>query len=237
VLSIEAAGAIADVEREYETFSIPKGTLQGAPPVPDSDRVTLRTGIYLVANSDIDPEVICSLTEAIMQARRDLVSEEPVLATITAPELDSGAYITVHPGAAEFYTGTQKNWLDKYANWIFLLPIVFGVAASVFAAIWKFLEMGRYAEREAMLNTIYHLPRRIRAARTEAEIQEIEEEIDLMLRTQLAKGGSGPEASTNVLILQSTAHRLDNLIHHQRVKLLNGFQPVKEPVKPEDLPV
>lgn len=219
LLSIGASAAIADDEREYEAFSIPQGSLQGAPPVPDSDRTTLRTAVYLVANSNIDPEIIATLTKEMMNARRDLAAEEPVLATLTAPELDSGAYISVHPGAAEYYTGTQKDWLDKYANWIFLLPIVFGVAASIFAATLKFLQMGENAAREAMLNTIYHLPRRIRGTRSEAELQEIEEEIDLILKAQLSKSASTSESATNVLILHSAAHRLDNLIHHQRIRL------------------
>lgn len=225
VLSIESAGAIADVERQYEVFNIPRGSLEGAPPVPDSDRMTLRTNLYLVANSQIDSDVISNLAQAIMDAKRDLASQEPVLQNVTAPELDSGAYILVHPGAAEYYTGTQKNWLDKYANWIFLLPIVFGVAASIFAAVWKFLEMGQNAAREAMLTTIYHLPRRIRCAKSEAEIEQIEEEIDLMLKTQLATSGAGPEGATNALILHSAAHRLDNLIHHQRIRLSGGTVP------------
>jgi len=219
LLSISSAAAIADVEREYEPFSIPQGSLQGAPPVPDSDRTTLRTAVYLVANSNIDPDIIAALTKEIMNARRDLVTEEPTLAGLTAPELDSGAYISVHPGAAEYYTGTQKDWLDKYANWIFLLPIVFGIAASIFAATLKFLQMGQIAAREAMLNTIYHLPRRIRGTKTESELQEIEEEVDLILKAQLSKSASSPEGATNVLILHSAAHRLDNLIHHQRVRL------------------
>ncbi|MBY0382042.1 MAG: ABC transporter substrate-binding protein [Xanthobacteraceae bacterium] len=219
LLSIGSAAAIADVEREYEAFSIPQGSLQGAPPVPDNDRTTLRTAVYLVANSHIDPDIIAQLTREIMNARRDLVTEEPVLAALTAPEMDSGAYITVHPGAAEYYTGTQKDWLDKYANWIFLVPIVFGVAASIFAATLKFLQMGQTAARDAMLNTIYHLPRRIRSTKSESELQELEDEIDLMLKTQLSTSAAGSDSATSVLILHSAAHRLDNLIHHQRVRL------------------
>ena len=31
------AGAIAEAERAYESFDVPKGTLRGSPPVPDDD--------------------------------------------------------------------------------------------------------------------------------------------------------------------------------------------------------
>ena len=34
LISIDSAGAIAEAERAYESFDVPKGTLRGAPPVP-----------------------------------------------------------------------------------------------------------------------------------------------------------------------------------------------------------
>jgi TRAP-type uncharacterized transport system substrate-binding protein len=37
LIPIESAGAIAETERAYESFDVPKGTLRGAPPVPDDD--------------------------------------------------------------------------------------------------------------------------------------------------------------------------------------------------------
>jgi TRAP-type uncharacterized transport system substrate-binding protein len=34
LIPIESAGAIAEKERAYESFDVPKGTLRGSPPVP-----------------------------------------------------------------------------------------------------------------------------------------------------------------------------------------------------------
>ncbi|MBX9710789.1 MAG: ABC transporter substrate-binding protein [Xanthobacteraceae bacterium] len=219
ILAIEPAGAIADIERAYKTFTIPKGTLQGAPPVPPNDRITLRTGLYLVARSDANADLIANLTREVVKASRDLSIEDPSMSSLSAPELNSTAYIPVHPGAAEFYTGTQKEWLDKYANWIFLLPIVFGAAASIFAAIRQFLQTGEDAARQSLFDSIYQLPHRIRDATSEAELTEIEDEIDRLLKIQLTQARSGAEAATNALLLHSAAHRLDNLIYYRRSAL------------------
>jgi TRAP-type uncharacterized transport system substrate-binding protein len=41
LIPIESAAAIAQAERAYESFDVPKGTLRGAPPVPDDDLTTL----------------------------------------------------------------------------------------------------------------------------------------------------------------------------------------------------
>src|ERR1700733_13299284 len=49
LVPIESAGAIAQAERAYESFDVPKGTLRGSPPVPEDDLTTLRATLYLVA--------------------------------------------------------------------------------------------------------------------------------------------------------------------------------------------
>src|SRR5437773_2884645 len=76
LISIDSAGAIAEAERAYESFDVPKGTLRGAPPVPDDDLTTLRTALYLVANKKLGSDLVTSLTQTIMSVRRDLLRSE-----------------------------------------------------------------------------------------------------------------------------------------------------------------
>src|SRR6266853_4806944 len=77
LIPIESAGAIAEGERAYESFDVPKGTLRGSPPVPDDDVTTLRTSLYLVAHKKLSADLITNLTEKIMNARRELLGEQP----------------------------------------------------------------------------------------------------------------------------------------------------------------
>lgn len=85
LIPIESAGAIAEAERAYESFDVPKGTLRGSPPIPDDDVTTLRASLYLVANKKLDTGLITSLTQTVLNVRRDLVGEQPIFAQITAP--------------------------------------------------------------------------------------------------------------------------------------------------------
>src|ERR1700674_2009179 len=103
LIAIDSAGAIAQAERAYESFDVPKGTLRGSPPVPDDDLTTLRTSLYLVAHKKLSADLITSLTLAIMKVRRELLAEEPIFAQITAPSTDQDAYLPLHPGAAAVY--------------------------------------------------------------------------------------------------------------------------------------
>jgi TRAP-type uncharacterized transport system substrate-binding protein len=219
LLPIESAGAIAQAERAYESFEVPKGTLRASPPVPEDDVTTLRTSLYLVANKKLSADLITSLTLAIMKVRRELMGEEPIFAQITAPSTDQDAYLPLHPGAAAVYNSTQQSFMDEYGNWIYLTPMALGGAATVLAAAWKFLGLGGPANPQGPLDSLYALGRRIRNAGTEAELSDIEEEIDGILRAQRARSAGGDETAVDDATLNVAAHRLESLIHDRRTML------------------
>jgi TRAP-type uncharacterized transport system substrate-binding protein len=221
LIGIDSAGAIAEAERAYESFDVPKGTLRGSPPVPDDDLTTLRTSLYLVANKKLGTDLIARLTQTIMSVRRDLLVEQPIFAQIAAPSTDADAYLGLHPGAAAFYNGTQQSFMDEYGNWIYLTPMILGGIATALAAAWKFLGIGQ-SENEAPLDALYALARRIRMAKILAELAAIEDEIDDILKAQRAKAAAGDERAVDATTLNIAAHRLEGLIHDRRKILANG---------------
>jgi TRAP-type uncharacterized transport system substrate-binding protein len=219
LLPIESAGAIAQADRAYESFEVPKGTLRGSPPVPEDDLTTLRASFYLVANKNLGNDLITSLTQTIMHVRRELLAEQPIFAQITAPSTDADAYVPLHPGAAAFYNGTQQSFMDEYGNWIYLTPMLLGGMATVLAAAWKFLGLGNPVTILGPLDSLYALGRRIRKAATETELSDIEDEIDNILRTQRARSAGGDETAVDDATLNVAAHRLESLIHDRRTML------------------
>ena len=109
--------------------------------------------------------------------------------------------------------------MDEYGNWIYLTPMVLGGAATVLAAAWKFLGLGNPGTILGPLDSLYALGRRIRKAGTEAELSEIEDEIDNVLRTQRARSAGGDENAVDDATLNVAAHRLESLIHDRRAVL------------------
>jgi TRAP-type uncharacterized transport system substrate-binding protein len=219
LIPIESAGAIAETQHAYESFDVPKGTLRGAPPVPDDDLTTLRTSFYLVANKKLDPDVVTDLTTSLMSAKRDLMGELPILAQVAAADTDPGAYLPVHPGAAAYYNGTQQSFMDRWSNTIYLTPMLLGALASIAAAAWKFLGVAKPQSGEEALDALYALGRKIRKTDQETELLRIEDEIDNILSAQRAKAVVGDEDATDVTTLNVTAHRLEGLIHDRRAFL------------------
>ncbi|HEV2156395.1 TAXI family TRAP transporter solute-binding subunit [Bradyrhizobium sp.] len=218
LIPIENAGAIAEKERAYESFDIPKGTLRGSPPVPDDDVTTLRVAYYIVGKKSLDNDVIADLTKALATAHRDILPAWPIVAQFKAPDTDPGAYLPVHAGAAEYYNGTQVSFLDKWSNVIFLAPMALGALASIAVALWQFLRAGGPRPTEPALDALYALGRKIRTANNEAELSEIETQIDNVLRAQRAVADRD-ENTLDAATLNVAAHRLENLIHDRKAAL------------------
>src|SRR5438477_567248 len=170
----ESAGAIAEKQRAYQSFDVPKGTLRGSPPVPSDDLTTLKVSFYLVAKKNLDNDLVTSLTQALMNARRDLLGELPILAQTTSPNTDPDAYLPVHPGAAAYYNGTQQSFLDKWGNAIFLVPMILGALVSVLAGAWKFLRGSEPLTHEQALDSLYALGSRIRTTESGSDLSDIE---------------------------------------------------------------
>lgn len=219
LIAIEDAGAIANVAGAYESYDLPKGTLWGSPPVPDDDLTTLRVPFYLVANRKLNNDVVANLTRAIMNARRELIAEFPLLAQISAPSTDKDAYIPIHPGAAEYYGDTQQGFLDKYSNELYYGPMALGAVMSGLVAAWKYLGLGGNRQTGTPLDPLYALTRRIRESKSETELAEVEDEIDNIIKSELMKTTNGEESAADPGILSLAAHRLEYLIHSRRMML------------------
>jgi TRAP-type uncharacterized transport system substrate-binding protein len=221
LIEIASAGAVANVAQYYESYDIPKGTLRGAPPVPSDDLTSLRVSYFLVANKSVNADDITDLTQSLVDVRRDLLSQYPILAQAAAPSTDADALIPIHPGAATYYNGNRQSFLDKYDDKLYYGSLLLGSLISIIIAAWRFAGSG--IASQSMLEPLYELGNEIKGARTEAELEEIEKRIDDMLKAELARNANGEGAdSTEMAALSLAAHRLQYLMSHRRTLLRGG---------------
>jgi TRAP transporter TAXI family solute receptor len=222
LVPIDSAEAIANAVPAYESYDLPKGSLRGSPPFPEEDLTTLRVPLYLVANKRIDADQVTDLTRAIMDARRELRDQYPFLAQISAPSTDKDAYIPIHPGAAAFFEDSQKTFFDKYGDELYYIPMLLGVLASVATAAWKFVRFDSSGRLEHPMNSLFSLAGPIRDARSEADLNAIEDKIDEILKTELARHAKGERQVTDSAALSLAAQRLEHLIQNRRTRLMAG---------------
>ena len=221
LVPIESAGAIEEVSPPFKSYELPKGTLRGSPPVPDDDLTTLRVPYFLVANKNLSDDAVTALTKAMMETRRELVGEFPLLAQVMAPSTDKDAYVPIHPGAAAFFDGDEKTIFDKYGDQFFYGSMLLGTMMSVLAAIWKFMtrDMGKPDERPSI--RLYALVGKINEAKSESELSAIEQEIDEILKVELENCSSGKVNSGEMSAISLASQRLQYLMAQRRLTL-NG---------------
>jgi len=216
LIPIEPAAAIAAVTKPFESYELPKGTIRGSPPIPDDDLKTLRVPFYLVAQKKLDDGTVTALAKAFMETRRDLLSEYPLLAQISAPSTDKDDYIPVHPGAAAYFSGDEKTFFDKYGDQLFYGSMLLGTLASVFAAIWKFVAKDASEPDRSPLSRLYALTDKIQEAESEAELIEVEQSIDDIVRVELEQCARGSVETNDAGTLGLAAHRLEYAIGRRR---------------------
>jgi TRAP-type uncharacterized transport system substrate-binding protein len=224
LIPIESAGAIAAIARYYQSYDLPKGTVQGSPPIPDDDMTTLRVPFYLVANKRLSNDVVGSLAKAIMDTRRDLIGEYPILAQISAPntdksDADNDTYIPIHPGADAYFGGNAQSFFDKHGDQIFYGSMLLGTLTSLLAAAWKFMTRDEQKPENRPLMRLYALTQQISKAGNEAELAETERRIDDILKGELEKYAAGDADATESAALGLATHRLEHLIAQRRAML------------------
>jgi TRAP transporter TAXI family solute receptor len=224
LIPIESAGAIAAVATYYQSYDLPKGTLQGSPPIPDDDIKTLHVPFYLLANKKLSDDVVGSLAKAVMDARRDLINEFPLIARISEPDTDKtdadhDTYLPVHPGAAAYFSGNQQSFFDKYSNQILYGSMLIGTLTSLFAAAWKFVTKDEQQLQQRPLIRLYALTDQISQARSETELLDTEHCIDEILKRELESYVQGKPETSDSAVLGLATQRLQHLIGQQRAKL------------------
>jgi TRAP transporter TAXI family solute receptor len=219
LVPIESAGAIEAVSPPYKSYELPKGTLRGSPPVPDDDLTTLRVPFYLVANKNLSDDVVAGLAKSMMEARRDLAGEYPLLAQVTSPSTDKDAYVPIHPGAAAVFDGDEKTVFDKYGDQFFYGSMLLGTMMSILAAIWKFMtrDIGKPDERPSM--RLYALVGKINEVKSEAELATIEQQIDEILKDELEKCSAGKVEPGEMGAISLASQRLQYLMAQRRLTL------------------
>jgi len=165
------------------------------------------------------------LAKAIMETRRELLGEFPILAQISAPDTDKDAFIPVHPGAAAYFDGDEKTFFDKYGDQIFYGSMLLGSLMSVFAGVWKFVAKDADRGTARPLDRLHAMREEMAEAMDENEIAGIERRVDDILKS--ATNRQGEAEAAEIAALEVAAMRLDHLATQRRLALGNRVGPAR----------
>jgi len=174
---------------------------------------------YLLAKRKLRDDTVTALVKAIMDARRDLLGEYPILAQMSAPDTDKDALIPVHPGAAAYFDGDEKSIFDKYGDQFFYGSMLLGSLMSLLAATWKFMTKDPAPTAKGPSMQIHALIADVNAAQNQAELAAIEYKINDVLKNELERYTSGDVEAGQATALNLAIHRLEYLMGQRRMTL------------------
>ncbi len=177
LVPIDQGDALQLLLPALEASQIPKGTYNGAIPIPEKNLPTVAVRALLVTRLDLDPSLVYEITRILFEARNDLAEKYPQAVMIPRGEsLQPGSFM-FHPGATTYYEKDQPSFWVEYAEPMGLLLSVTMLAIS---GIWqlKIHLQGKQKNRADMYNLeILELIDRIHSLNDLEKIQQLRQEL------------------------------------------------------------
>ena len=136
----------------------------------------------LVANKDVDPEVIRSITRVLYEHRNELISLNPRTAAIESPDISRNLGFPLHDGASAYYNQDEPGFFVEYAEPMGLLLSVSILLAS---SIWqvRLWLVGRQKNRADAYNLeILDLIEQVDRAQSLDELQDLRQKLFSILK-------------------------------------------------------
>jgi hypothetical protein len=181
-LPIDVADAIAKKNPIYESEEIPASIFGSSPQRPEDKVDTVAVSHLIIAPKSLSDTVVAAFARQLFTNRQQLAREMPTASQIEKPDTDKDAALPAHAGAAAYIDGNERTFLEKYTDYIWFAVLILsglGSAGAWFRHYWNKDEHEQYiAHRDHLLELIS----RARTAETSAELSEMQNAADGMLR-------------------------------------------------------
>ena len=173
--------------RSTSSTQILAGAFGGAPPRPAESVETIGFSHYVMVHSSLDDQTAGDLARLLFNIRPSLSAEFPAIARIEAPSTDKDAAVTVHPGAAAYFDGTQKNFFDRYSDYFYITVMLVSIVGSAAAGLVTFSNNSNRQNNKILLNRLLDIAKSAHGAETELELNTLRDQADEILSSTIAQ--------------------------------------------------
>lgn len=185
LVALDQAEAIQMFAPALRRIEIPRGALNGWPPVPAQDTEALGVDAILVAGAQVPEARVKRLTELLFASRNlllELDEQTAFLGQGTSPDLLG---LPLHPGARAYFDADKPQFFVEYTDQIALGLTIAALAAS---AIWQaksWMEQRQKNRSDAYNETMVKVIDELRGPVSPARLDEIEASVFDVLRKTL----------------------------------------------------
>jgi uncharacterized protein len=165
LISIPQAEAMKIKQPAFEVAIIPQGAYRGNYPVPYTNLPTVAISRLLLANDQVNADVIRKIIQTIYENRQEIANEIPLdyaevkalIASINRPGENSGFDISLHPGAVAFYEKDKPSFIQEHADYIGLLLTVFLLGLQWIRQLRLWIEQSKKDEADEYIKSAISL--------------------------------------------------------------------------------
>jgi TRAP transporter TAXI family solute receptor len=215
-LPIDVSEAIALRHPLYESEEIPGSSFSSSPARPDDKIETVGVNHLIVAPKSLSETTVGAFTRNLFAVRRSVARELPGALKIEKPDTDKDAALTAHPGAAAYIDGTERTFMEKYSDYIWIAILLLSVLGSGGAGLRHYLK-----REERALNTL-HRDRlmvtiaKVRQANSLEELAEMQGEVEIILCETLGCYDDGAIEEGNLAAFALVLEQFHHAVHHRR---------------------
>jgi TRAP-type uncharacterized transport system substrate-binding protein len=180
-IPITEAKAIAKRYPALEPMEILRGAFGGDPPRPATAFDSSSVSVVLAARASLPDAIAAEVTRLFFADRGAIALAAPIANLIEAPSTEKGAAMPVHQGAADYLDGNEHGFFDKYSDMIYIGAMLLSVIGSGAAALASRLNIRKHEHMEQLTERLLELLQAVRAAKTLAELDSYECEVDQVL--------------------------------------------------------
>ncbi|MEA5462713.1 TAXI family TRAP transporter solute-binding subunit [Leptothoe sp. PORK10 BA2] len=229
LVPIDQIGALQLTQPYLKSTVIPKGSYDGGSPIPPQDLSVVAVSALLIANVDVNPDVVKAITRILYEHRNELIRINPRTANIQSPDVSQNLGFPLHEGARAYYTQDNPSFLVTYAEPIGLLM---SVSILLCSSLWQGRQwlISNQKDRADRYNLqILDLIEKIEQAQDFAELQSLRQQLLDILRkviVDLDIDRISPESFQSFTFPWEVANAA---IRHQEIILHGRHHPATKP--------
>jgi TRAP transporter TAXI family solute receptor len=184
-LPIDVSEAIAKKHPLYESEEIPASIFSSSPARPQDKIDTVSVNHLIIAPRSLADTTVGAFARQVFNARQQLARELPNAPKIEKPDTDKDAALPAHEGAAAYFDGNERTFLERYTDYIWAIILVLSGVGSIGAWLRHYWRRDERETYESHRDDLLDLITKARHAETFGALSVMQDRADEVLREAL----------------------------------------------------
>lgn len=184
-LAIDVSETIAKKHPLYESEEIPASIFSSSPARPDDKIDTVSVNHLIIASRSLSDTKVSAFARQTFNVRQQLAREVPNAPKMEKPDTDKDAALPAHEGAAAYFDGNERTFLERYTDYIWGVILVLSGLGSVGAWLRHYWSSDEREAYETHRDDLLDLISKAREADSPEALSAMQSQADDVLREAL----------------------------------------------------